>query len=854
MTLPFTFYWANETETTFNPSTMNVFDENIFSFAIQHDEGQVPTLELIVENPRIGLLAPGRKVWGWLAWQSPASSPYAGALVPIFFGVLVGVPTSLFKEKVTLQFIARSPQYIANKQAVAETMKVTPYYDPVFIEPTKRDDPDTILEGWSALWHIDRTSLDITASDILVGEDGTVTFDEGHALYDSVSLQLGQPPLTNIRVEASVNWTQRTSGYFTVPTVNISSYTGDTLMSDWPKPGASIGGGYRCESSFVTDTYFISETPNTTYNYSWTNSDPNPGQCSNASSSYSSSGPALLSPTPLQNVLTSYYQSGVCFPDSDPPTNTPMTGTSSGVIIPLWNVSMDMIIRYDANRQFSEQLSFDMLANVQGILASPTIAQHTELLTINGVDVSQPLVQIDAWSDFASRIVGLGQVIFPNNPTTPGGLAYQICVVSGIAGAVEPVFSDIPGFTTTDGSVVWASLGENGVTTASAWSPGAYVPLGQIMLLQNQTFNINTGNFEDVPGQSSYYICTGAGQTNGHYTIYSYTPPVTSNVEPTPAVRHIDYISQPTFTTSVGAHVGDGSVTWTVLGTSPALLGIPIGGTANNITARSYFPTGRGIVSVEYLISRARARLRFRSRAVKIGWECRFDDAVGLSCRKNATLFDPRLPGAAATGKIVSYSLTASGDGKLRGKVEIGCAIGFGDSINEITGTPEYAAPGYMQTGYQIYDGAMEAHGSNETTFSRPIFQSFDDGLNFPLRWEDVSDMGLVSGTLAEQRAAIEGSFMTARILQYLNQIGGSIGQGNSHTSGVPPNTAWQITREQLALLSQNTPYVMNANPISWSCLLKPCAGNGPFGGAYAIRVSPLVVPQGINLEAPSSP
>jgi hypothetical protein len=46
----------------------------------------------------------------------------------------------------------------------------------------------------------------------------------------------------------------------------------------------------------------------------------------------------------------------------------------------------------------------------------------------------------------------------------------------------------------------------------------------------------------------------------------------------------------------------------------------------------------------------------------------------------------------------------------------------------------------------------------------------------------------------------------------------------------------------------------MEANGLSWSALLKPCAGNGPFEGAYFIIVSPLVVPQGINLEAPSSP
>src|ERR1035437_5408817 len=346
MTLPFTFYWANETETAFNPSTMNVFDEEILSFDIKHDEGQVPTFDIVIKNPRIGLLAPGRKVWVWFGWQNGAT------LVPLFFGVLVGVPTSLFQEKVTLQFIARSPQFIANKQALAETMKSSPYYDPIFIETNKRDDPDTILEGWSALWHIDRTSLAITASDILIGEDGNVEYDEDHAFYDSVSLQLGQPPLTNIRVEASVNWTQRTSGYFDVPTINMSSYTGDTLLSDWPKPGAGIGGGYKCETSYVTDTYLVSQTPTTNYRSSWTAGSTNPGQCGTASMSQSSSGPALLSPNPLSVVLTGEFTSGVCFPDSDPPQNIPASTTVTGLIVRLtwsiraWAIATVLIVQF----------------------------------------------------------------------------------------------------------------------------------------------------------------------------------------------------------------------------------------------------------------------------------------------------------------------------------------------------------------------------------------------------------------------------------------------------------------------------------------------------------------------------
>jgi len=846
--LPFTFAWVPENATTFNPSTMNVFDEDIVSFELKHEEGQVPSLDMVIRNPRIGLLNPGRNVWAWLAWDNN------GTLVPLFFGILVGVPTNLFREKVSIQLVARSPQFIANKQRLAETMKTAPYYDPLWIDATKRDDPDTVLEGWSALWHIDRTTLDITASDVLNGEDGTVVFDVLDALYESVSLNLGQPPLTNVRVETGAHWTQRSSGTFEVPTLNMQSYTGDSLLSDWPKPGASIGAGYKCQSSFTTDVFFVTQTPTASYSYSWTNTDPNPGQCSNSSATTNSSGPALMSPNPMTVALAGYFQSGLCFPTSDPPQNIPMTLTSSGIVVPLWSVSMDMTIRFDAERDFTELLAFDLIANTQSVLAAPTVSQNTELLSIQAVEVGQPLLEISAWTNFAGQAVGLTQIITPNNPTTPGGLAFQICVQAGTAGSTEPVFSDIPGTVTIDGTVHWASLGTSLPTIAPRWSAASAIPLGQIVLMQNQVFNDNIGDFEPVPTQVSYYICTQQGRTNDTHEIITYTPPATTNVEAPPAPRKVALIRAPAFSTSVGSHISDGSVVWTVLGPNPPGLSIPAGGTADDVRARSFFPTPRGLRSIEYLISKARARLRYRARAVTIGWSCPFEQAVGLSCRKNATLNDQRLPGGTATGKIISYSLIAGGDGKIIGKVEIGVAVGLGDNVAPVAGTPEYCVADYTGSDYQRYIGQMVAHGSNDLTYSLPLYSAFDDGLSFPLSWRQITNGFIQTGTVAEQKAKIQSSFAVQVQLQYLQSVGSSIGgNGSIQQSGVPPDVAWTLEKAQLALVNQTTPAVMAANPISATAVLKPCAGNGPFNGSYSLVVSTMHLPLGIDLAAPSN-
>lgn len=853
---PFTFSWVNETDNTFDPVAFDRFDENILSFKITHSEGQIPTLDLTIKNPRIGLLSSTRKVWGWFAWQSPADDPdYAGALVPLFFGVLIGVPNNLFKETISIQLNARASTFIADKQAVAESMKVFPYYDPFWFDTSHRDDPDAILEGWSSLWHVDRTSLTITASDVLVGEDGTITFGEDVALYDSVSCTLGQPPLTNIRVEATCNWKQRTSGFFDVPPVNVMTYTGDSFLGDWPRPGSGIGGGYTVESSYVNDTYHVSQTPNTTYNSSFTNTDPDPGQCSTASSEQSSSGPALLSPNPLSCVLTGEFQSGLCFPDSDPPKNIPAKTSVTGMIVPLWALSASMSLRYDASRSYSEVLAFDMTANTQALLTSPQVAQNTELMTISSVDLGEPLINVFAWTDFRNRSVPIATFIFPNNPTTPGGLSYQVAVQAGVAGNVEPVFSDFAGVTVNDGSVIWASIGEQGVSEAPRWSGATGVPVGQIMLLQDETFNTASGKYEPTPGATSYYLCLTSGVTNAVYRDFTYIPTLVTNDEAPPAAVHVTVIDPPTFSQTPGQQITDGTVKWLVLGLNPAGLQIPIGGTPTDVRANNYFPTARGQMSVEFLISKARARLRFRSRAVTIGWSAAFREGVALSCRKNGTIFDPRLPGGAATGKITEYTLGGS-EGKFLTTVQIGAAIGYGNSIAEITGTPAYANAGYMQPGYQRYVGQTVLSGSNDVTYTKPVYQQFDDGLTFPLTWDMVSDGGALSGDLATQKAAIIASFKPTEILAFVQRWAGvplPQGAGTTTVGGLSSADAWALEREELAFTTQLTPYVMAANGISWSATMKPCV-SGPFEGVYSISVSPLVIPQGINLEAGSEP
>ena len=204
--MPFNFAWVDASETTFDPSVHNREDEDVFGFSVEHSEGDFAGLEIEIRNPRIGLLAPARKVHAWLSWDSGSE------IKPLFFGRLVGVPDDIHLEIVRLQFTARPDDYAAQKAALADTLKVRPYYDPIWISADKRNDPDTVLEARSELWHIDRVTGVLTTSDLLVGEDGNEDFGTDEVMYDGVRVHLNQTPLRTVSVDAEVGWTQADTG------------------------------------------------------------------------------------------------------------------------------------------------------------------------------------------------------------------------------------------------------------------------------------------------------------------------------------------------------------------------------------------------------------------------------------------------------------------------------------------------------------------------------------------------------------------------------------------------------------------------------------------------------------------
>lgn len=257
------FAWVDASETTFGPQH-EVTDEQVFRLTIRHEEGDFAHAEVEIANPRVGLLGPARKRWAWISFDTEATP----GVVPLLFGRLLGLPQRLAGETVTLEFLARPADFDARRDAAAAALKVAPFWDPVWVEAERRDDPDAVLEARAARWHTDRVDHTVTASDYNVGEDGTLDFGAPGAatvFYSSLDAGPLQAPARKIRVEAEVLWDQAGAGTVdlrqsliaafaaagTKRAHVITTYTGEGLEGDWPDPGRRIGAGWRVGASQV---------------------------------------------------------------------------------------------------------------------------------------------------------------------------------------------------------------------------------------------------------------------------------------------------------------------------------------------------------------------------------------------------------------------------------------------------------------------------------------------------------------------------------------------------------------------------------------------------------------------------
>lgn len=417
--MSFFFAWVDSSETTFNASHER-YDENVFAFTIEHREGECATLSLTIRNPRVGLLAVGRKVWAWLSWSGPDTST---AVTPLFFGRLVGIPNmqgsaSGFAETVDLTFVAKPIDFAAQRRDLANSLAVLPYYDPIFISADLRlvagagtGDVNTALEARAARWHCSRGEdglpLVVSASDINIGEDGTEVFESttgSPVCIDpaSINLSISGTPLDSVTVKASVPWKQDMSG---APAINlgswsIESFTGEAIVSSWPKPGGSLAGGWEAASASAVDVYRAANCSTSNFNSQWHNVAKQHVTGDSMSLSVNRTDVIVYGPY-LNERLTANSQPGVVWTpgdwgnvpgdatlpvvsttdwsgqtsttDNEPADtiNIPLHHDSTWAVVPLSLVNASLSVTFSAGADRTESCDFTMVSNIQPVLTDP---------------------------------------------------------------------------------------------------------------------------------------------------------------------------------------------------------------------------------------------------------------------------------------------------------------------------------------------------------------------------------------------------------------------------------------------------------------------------------------------------
>ena len=431
----FWWAWANSSETTYLPSHAR-YDERVFSFTITHREGECAQLALTIKNPRTGLLAAGRYVWGWLSYSAGAGPQ------PLFFGRLLGIPDMAgsatgFAELLTLTFVAKPIDFHAQRRALAESLAVLPFYDKLFIDATLRIEPsthtgdvDTALEARSARWHCSRGEnglpLHVSYSDICVGEDGTDVFESSTATPagvdpTTVNLRISGAPMTSVTVKATVAWTQRmpTGPAIPIGSWQFESYTGDAMLSSWPKVGASLGGGWAAANgTSVSDAYDVANRQTTQYNFTWHNTAKQHNTGDPMSTVVNTSTPVETG-IYVKQLLYENSNPGVIWahafamPEAAPPSfpqwanlpgpdfsgdtiNIPMHYDSQWAFVPASFITASLAVTYEQGRARSEHMNFTMDSDIQPILVDPSDYDTSSaanppdetILQLNGADVT----------------------------------------------------------------------------------------------------------------------------------------------------------------------------------------------------------------------------------------------------------------------------------------------------------------------------------------------------------------------------------------------------------------------------------------------------------------------------------
>jgi hypothetical protein len=661
---PVTFAWVQPTETTFGSQHIRM-DEDVLDFEMTHSEGNFPELNVTIKNPYRPFVGGSTLYWVWMGYILGHS------IEPFFFGRLIATPDNIQDESITLKFLAKSRVWLKLKQYQSDLLRQDPY-DPILVNVNSRADPDTVLEFRSAVWHFDRLptlahgasapDLNVSISDILIPENGFLTFAEWEHFYKAFNWKIGQQPLQQVLVRTNISWTQAGAGFVDIPTGSpVSGWTGGSIVSGWPKPGSGLAGGYTVAYGFAfSGTEFATAT---SHHWVWENMNDTHQEGDTMSedvswTTYSCTGERIL--------YQIFSQSGVVDPWSsttmggEPGVNIPLHVQWSELLICWWIVYTTLGLEYDVRRPRQETMQFTLTSDLQPVFVDihEPASVDTETLTLSGGDVSLPIINTLSWYtlQFTGQAVQAGTYAV-STPEAVGGPYYAVAINSGgTVGTTEPAWTLALGSVITDGGVHWAMVGATIPNDYPIWRDvaGGTVVAGTVIRAQfylpPPVDIFGTPIIAPPAGTSGLQVAIVGGTTQ----MYSNGLNGVADLNPS--------WPEPRFSNTIGATTVDNTVTWMSLGTGAEanpVIDIPLG---LNSGSRWYFPLDRGQRTIRAAINAARAKLRMRARVIKLEMEIPIERALNMDCKTGVIVFDHRLPGGYAYAKITSYTMTMNGD------------------------------------------------------------------------------------------------------------------------------------------------------------------------------------------------
>lgn len=280
----------------------------------------------------------------------------------------------------------------------------------------------------------------------------------------------------------------------------------------------------------------------------------------------------------------------------------------------------------------------------------------------------------------------------------------------------------------------------------------------------------------------------------------------------------------------------------------------PIGDRRRN----SYLLTDRGKETAQYIVLRTRASLLDAARAISTDIGVRFEEIFNITCRKNVAATADRLPGGTASGKIIGYECTGSGDtGAFSTTVTIGSCIGKGASVVGDPGEAVYIDEDYIDEDYYIYQNVTDLLPPGDVTLSDySAITPNDDLLNLFSMTDETCVLRIhIENHAEEQKQAIvsagaqSGLFSTGstpRITEPTS-FGGWSGGSFLVNSDIWGNSFGEVAGFFPDTSSAAAPIVDNYTTVTLEML--PLT-NGPFLTYFDVTVSDLMVPRQVDLEA----